>query len=124
MVDLLLDDLTRFSSDTVEVCLTLNVPEKKFQVPENGVRLRIRQNTHPKGFAANHNAAAQSATTPYFCVLNPDVRLTSHPFPRLVQQLNAHSAGAIAPLIVDSQGRPQDSVRRFPTLGSLVRKAL
>lgn len=49
-------------------------------------------------------------------LLNPDTVLPSGGLERMVEYLDAHpEAGALAPRLVDSDGNPQASVRRFPT---------
>jgi len=122
LVHELLKDIGRFCKD-VEVLLTINVPEelplaeKDFHFP-----LRILQNAAPRGFGANNNAAFARAAGKYFCVLNPDIRLTADPFPALVSTLADAGVGVAAPRIADLDGETQDSARRFPTLWAIVRK--
>ena len=131
MVSLLLADIARVCHGDIEIIVTLNIPEPD-PVPE-GVGphpIRYIRNALPKGFGANHNAAVRAASGEFYCVLNPDVRLIDDPFPALVAHLREPRApaalplGVIAPRVVDAAGREQDSLRRFPTLGSLLRKAL
>jgi N-acetylglucosaminyl-diphospho-decaprenol L-rhamnosyltransferase len=83
---------------------------------------KIITNAQPKGFGANHNAAFRDCLTRYFCVLNPDVRLTSDPFPQLIDTLRSNNAGAVGPLVRNPSGGIEDSARQFPTLTRLVRK--
>jgi GT2 family glycosyltransferase len=45
------------------------------------------------------------------------------PFSALIEELRNTSVGAVAPLILDSDGAIEDSARPFPTLSSLVCKA-
>jgi hypothetical protein len=47
-------------------------------------RVCVLKNSHPKGFGANHNAAFQVTESPYFAVVNPDIRLGVNPFPALL----------------------------------------
>jgi N-acetylglucosaminyl-diphospho-decaprenol L-rhamnosyltransferase len=125
MLGLLLDDLVHFCEGNVEIVVTLNIPEEEPRaLSACSIPVRVIRNTSPKGFAANHNQAVRAVTTDFYCVLNPDVRLHGNPFPRLVEQLTKFSGGAIAPKVVDSAGKVQDSARRFPTFASLLRKAL
>jgi hypothetical protein len=130
MVALLLQDIARLCRGDVELIVTLNIPETD-PVPAERVPHAIRyiRNVSPKGFGANHNAAARVASGEFYCVLNPDVRLTEDPFPPLVVHLdgagNAEATvGVIAPRVVDASGLEQDSLRRFPTVFSLFRKLL
>lgn len=121
----LVSDLERLRAGDVEVILTENVPETAtVDWSSVSVPLTVVRNKEPRGFGANHNTACHHASGDFYCVLNPDVRLTSDPFPELVRELSASRAGAVAPLIVDSGGTIQDSARRFPTVASLLRRAL
>lgn len=125
LVEKILCDLAALELDGVEVILTLNVPERlPFRPDQFGLPLRIVENTHSRGFGANHNAAFEFSASPYFCVLNPDLRFTENPFPALIKVLNEQDVCAAAPRITDVLGRTEDSARRFPTIGSLARKAL
>jgi GT2 family glycosyltransferase len=56
--------------------------------------------------------------------LNPDIELNQDPFQILLKAINAASAAVVAPLIKAPDGRVEDSMRCFPTLRSLVAKAL
>jgi N-acetylglucosaminyl-diphospho-decaprenol L-rhamnosyltransferase len=79
-------------------------------------------NSRVKGFGANHNAAFSHCRTPYFCVVNPDIRLPADPFPALLQSLQQPQAVVAAPLVQTPGGRVEDSARHFPTPGILLRK--
>jgi GT2 family glycosyltransferase len=81
-------------------------------------------NQQVKGFGANHNAAFTRCRTPYFCVVNPDIRLPTDPFPPLVQALSDPRVAVAAPLVRNPAGGIEDSARRFPTFPILLRKAL
>jgi GT2 family glycosyltransferase len=121
----LLDDLAAHCRDTVEVILTLNADEPlAFEVAEFGYPIELVRNHSPRGFGANHNAAFRLCRRRAFCVLNPDIRLAANPFPALIEELERDRVGVVAPRIVDTAGRTEDSARRFPTLCSLAAKAL
>ncbi len=108
---------------TFEVILTLNLNEpllftqNKFPFP-----LAVIRNTKAKGFAENHNQAFEQATGAFFCVLNPDIRLTSDPFPTLLSCLK-NNVGITAPLVLNQSGTAEDSARYFPTPFKIIRKA-
>lgn len=105
------------------IVLTLNIPECLPIAEDSAVR--VLANRVPKGFGANHNSAFRHCSEPYFCVLNPDITLVGNPFPFLVEGLGQHPRAALgAPWIVSPGGQVEDSVRRFPNLSSLLRKAL
>src|SRR4051812_35372229 len=76
MVLPLLEQLDALSHTALEkVVLTLNIPEdnllkgRQWKFP-----LEVVENRNPKGFGANHNSAFERCTTPWFLVLNPDIR--------------------------------------------------
>ena len=47
----------------------------------------------------NHNAAFKKATGAFFCVVNPDIRLTDNPFPPLIDTLRDSKVGVVAPKV-------------------------
>jgi len=124
LVHELLRDIAR-SCQGVEVLLTVNVPEPlPFEPDAFGFPVKVIANRAPRGFGANHNAAFRQSSGGYFCVLNPDVRLDSDPFPALCRALDSENIGVAAPVVLSPVGAIEDSARKFPTLPSLVRKAL
>ena len=125
LVKSLLEDIAAHCGDSVEVILTVNVDEPlPFGVRDFDYPVELVRNDIPRGFGANHNAAFRLCRQRTFCVLNPDIRLAANPFPALIEELERDRAGVVAPRIVDPAGRIEDSARRFPTLWSLVAKAL
>jgi N-acetylglucosaminyl-diphospho-decaprenol L-rhamnosyltransferase len=108
----------------VEVLLTVNVPERlPFEPSSFGFPVRLVANDAPRGFGANHNAAFRLARGGYFCVLNPDVRLNSDPFPALTRALADEKVGVAAPVVLSPVGEIEDSARRYPTPLSVAKKA-
>lgn len=72
----LLDQLNRHCHDTVSlIALTLNVPEAVDVDPQWRVPLQVVRNVSPLGFGANHNHAFHLCNSPWFLVLNPDIRI-------------------------------------------------
>ena len=126
LVAAVLGDLSRFSASTsFEVILTKNVPECLPFAPEDSpYALKLLENAAPKGYGANHNGAFRVSEGEFFCVMNPDIRMPSDPFPNLLQDLEARRAALIAPAVVSATGRLEDSIRRFPTPLSLIGKML
>lgn len=107
-----------------EVLLTLNVPELLLFASEDfPYPLRVIENLAPQGFGANHNGAFRQASGKWFCVMNPDIRLSANPFPFMLVELERFQGTVIAPITVSPQGQYEDSVRRFPTPLSLAMKA-
>lgn len=104
------------------VTITLNVPER-LDFPQD-VRITVVSNPVPRGYGTNHNAAWAGSTALFYCALNPDVRLSGNPFPALLAAMQDSSVAACAPIINAVNGRREDSARKFPTMASLLRKAL
>ncbi len=124
LVKALLGDLAAcVAPERIEVIVTVNVDESlPFAATDFRFPLRIIRNETPKGFGANHNAAARVAAGDYFCVMNPDIRLAADPFPALISGLSDVSVGVAGPLVVGPEEQIEDSARRFPTPLSIVRK--
>lgn len=124
LVQQLLQDLEKQCAGTsLEIILTLNIPEPLSIDPTaSTLPLSVISNPQPKGFGQNHNAAFTQARGRFFCVLNPDVRLLSNPFPEILSALSNPIVGVAAPRIVDQNGKVEDSARHFPTLKELFGK--
>lgn len=105
-----------------QVIVTYNVPEEL--PPCSDRRVEIIRNPSPQGFGANHNAAFQRCREPFWCVLNPDIELPQNPFPALLGAFADDSIGLVAPLVTHPTGGLEDSIRRFPTLTTLVLKQM
>jgi len=123
LVNALCADLRRIASCDLSVIITENVPEATALRPELR-QTQIVANPTPAGFGVNHNAAFRLCSTPYFCVCNPDIRLPADPFPALLEALAPPAAAVAGPLVRTTDGRIEDSARRFPTAGILLRKLL
>lgn len=123
LVSALLTDLAQLREIELAIVVTQNVPDRDALTAPPGAEVVV--NKQPKGFGANHNAAFQRCRTPYFCVVNPDVRLNMDPFPVLLSALEAQgNAGVAGPQVCDPDGHTEDSARRFPTVLRLLRKLL
>lgn len=128
-VPLLLGDIARHAAaDIHEVIVTLNVPEpalaRWIEERDWPFKLSVVRNVKPLGFGANHNQAFGWCKTPYFCVLNPDIRLEHNPFPALRAQLQDPAVGCAYPLQSDGHRPPRDVARGLPTPGVLLRRHL
>jgi GT2 family glycosyltransferase len=124
LVNELLGDVQCRCADRVSLVLTQNVPDPvPFDAENLACPVEIVVNGEPKGFGANHNAAFSRCRTPYFCVCNPDIRLSSDPFDLLLQALADRRFAVAGPLVRSPAGPVEDSVRRFPTAASLLKKA-
>jgi GT2 family glycosyltransferase len=111
----LLADLDRWCGKAVaKVVLTVNVPEVLDATRRWRFPIDIVPNASPKGFGANHNAAFGRCTTPWFLVLNPDIRLDSDVISELLAQAGA-SAGLLAPRILEPGKREPEPFRGLLT---------
>ena len=108
--------------EVAQIIVTRNVPEAGS--PFSSERVMYLENPVPKGFAANHNAAFRHCRHPLFCIMNPDIGLLTNPFPQLLMAITSAKGAVIAPLVVAPDGKPEDSIRHFPSLRSLLAKAL
>ncbi|MBB3179811.1 glycosyltransferase family 2 protein [Variovorax sp. Sphag1AA] len=102
LVKPLLEQLDRFSHTVVEkVVLTINVPEPDVL---DGATWRFAleriDNPGPMGFGANHNQAFKHCGTPWFLVLNPDIRFDGDVLGPLIAQAKARS-GLLTPRILE-----------------------
>lgn len=123
LVNLLLQDLQRMGDGRITLVLTENVPDPiPFATSGLPFPAEVIRNERAKGFGANHNTAFGHCRTPYFCVVNPDIRLPVDPLPALVSALADERAGAAGPLVRSPAGKAEDSARRFPTAASLLAK--
>lgn len=120
MIDRLVVQL-RNCREVTRIVLTRNIPEASGVVADS--LIEIIENAAPKGFGANHNAAFLNCHQPFYCVLNPDIELDGNPFPTLLHCLDDSAAALAAPLILAPDGEVEDSIRHFPTVGALLRKA-
>jgi GT2 family glycosyltransferase len=124
MVEGLLSQLDEHSSLCgIKVIVTLNLSEEFFIKPYRNIQIFMISNSSPKGFGANHNKAFEYCTTPWFGVLNPDLRLAEEePFTKLLElyQSDGKGIGAIAPRIVNEHGSLEDSIRSNLTPWSVI----
>lgn len=99
----------------MHVVVTLNLPEPRPAVTAgDGFALTWIENSTPKGFAENHNAAFAHCNAPYFCVLNPDVRVNACSLPPLLECL-ARRPGVAGPRVVAPTGSVEDNARYVPS---------
>lgn len=126
LVSLLLNDFLKFGpKEDYIIILTINLPEDLAALRNfESLPIRVVLNESPKGFGANHNCAFNLIKSDIFVVLNPDIRLLSS-FDSIFYKLRRNEVfGIIAPKVLDSNGRVDDSARVFPTVLSVVRRLL
>jgi N-acetylglucosaminyl-diphospho-decaprenol L-rhamnosyltransferase len=118
----LIEDLVRGPAPS-SVRLTHNISDNLPELP-TFPGLISHVNNDPLGFAANHNAAFKHSRQPFFAVVNPDIRLTSDPFPALLRCMDDPEVGLVAPVVLNPLGSVEDSVRRYPTPAQLLSKSI
>lgn len=125
LVERLIADLSRIHDGHIAALIvTRNLPEDPIRVPADArFPVRFIDNPRPRGFGANHNTAFTRCDTPWFVVLNPDLRLSEDPFATMLAAAEA-DAGLLAPLILEPDGTPADSARALVTPLALARRAL
>ncbi|HSI52484.1 MAG: glycosyl transferase [Ramlibacter sp.] len=124
----LLDQLCENHGGWIDHCIvTHNIADPPFQAPAGGWPFRFTElfNSEPAGFGANHNRAFQHCDSDFFCVLNPDVDLsTAGPWEALVAQASAPGAGLAYPVLLNPDGTQQDNEREAVTPVALLRRHL
>ncbi len=100
--------------------LTLNRPEP---LPDGldalSCEVLVLRNDHARGFAANHNRAFRFCRTPWFAVLNPDLRV-ERDFVTETLRRRQHYDALLTPRIVEPGGTTADASRRLLTPWQLV----
>jgi N-acetylglucosaminyl-diphospho-decaprenol L-rhamnosyltransferase len=97
---------------------------QKAQAVSHGVHLLI--NSRNAGFAGAVNQAVKIAEGNYLAILNPDVIPTGGSMDQLARTLESDAVGAAGGVLMGEDGLPQKgfTVRRFPTLGSMLTEVL
>jgi len=113
----LLSDLSRLAPPSLkQVILTCNILEAPPATEGLPFAVRITHNSHPQGFATNHNRAFEHVSTPLFTVMNPDLRLSADPFPAI------QGVGVASPRILNPDGTEADFRRPLVTPAEVLRR--
>lgn len=120
----LLTDLAKQAFDNFEVLITINLPEDESPYQGHSFPVRIIRNGTPKGFGANHNAAFINSSAQWFAVVNPDIRINFLDLQILLSPFQNQAVAAVAPVVLSSDGKLEDSARRFPTLTRFAKRTL
>ena len=126
MIKDLLRDLENIRrSVSLEIILTINIPEVE-ELFGNGLHDvdRIIRNSEIKGFGENHNAAFTCARGEKFVVVNPDIRMQSVDLRHMGTPFEDPAVAACAPIVLSPSGHRENSFRKFPTIGRLIRKLI
>ena len=117
----LLESVARTASDLIRrVWVTHNIPEPLPVAAPWPLDVRVRHNTEPRRFGANHNQAfrheqACAGPVELFSVLNPDLVWTQAPFASSPCAAAQSRAGCAYPVQVTPTGGRQDHQRSLPT---------
>ena len=110
-------------SSVSRLIITLNIPEAFPSILDS--RLQLIENTNPEGFGANHNAAFKCCKEAYFCVINPDIVIVDDPFLKMLEIFGEeNNVGLVAPLVLNSVGTTEDSMRVVLTPWSLLKRII
>lgn len=123
LIATLLQQLGEFCSPHVaQVVLTLNLPEEvDFVDLVLAERIRVVRNVAPKGLGDNHNRAFAQCKTPWFLVLNPDIRLNVDVLAPLLERAMP-GTGLLAPRVIEPQAAAPEPYRGLLTPWELVRR--
>jgi N-acetylglucosaminyl-diphospho-decaprenol L-rhamnosyltransferase len=122
LVQPLLEQLEQWCSGTIaKVVLTLNIPESLTLKDSWRFPIERIDNVRPKGFGANHNAAATRCRTPWFLILNPDIRLESDVLSPLLLKTSAE-VGLVTPRIREPGSDTVEPYRALLTPLELIRR--
>jgi GT2 family glycosyltransferase len=101
-----------------EAVVIANVPGS---APADAQGARVVEQPRPLSFAANINAGAAATNGELLLVANPDTLAAPDAVAILRQFVAGHGrCGAAGPRMLDPDGRPQPSRRRFPTVGGTI----
>lgn len=120
----LLDDLRLLGLPDIEVLITVNIPEDEVPFENLPFSSIIIRNLAQQGFGENHNAAFRQSRGKYFVVVNPDIRLPSLDVQLLLSLMDEPNVGCVVPVVLNSNGDIEDSVRRFPTIIKLAQRVV
>jgi N-acetylglucosaminyl-diphospho-decaprenol L-rhamnosyltransferase len=124
LVQPLLHQLDLYCREAIDsVVLTLNLPEQVTPDPAWRMPVRIVRNARPAGFGANHNAAFAVSRTPWFLVLNPDIRIDRDVLSVLLGRARK-DAGLVAPRVQEPGRAEPEPYRGVVTPLELWRRRL
>ncbi len=109
-----------------QLIVTLNLADETFDAAAFApLRIQVIRNAQPRGFGANHNVAFRHCKTPWFAVLNPDLRIPKDPFPALFEaEARWPQVALLAPRVLGPSGVPEDAVRANLTPASVLARRL
>lgn len=103
------------------VILTLNVPERVRIQEDLAFPVEVIRNVRARGFGANHNTAFGRTTSPWFLVMNPDLRIDEDVIGRLLERAEV-DAGLLAPRVQEPGCDEPEPYRNLVTPVELIRR--
>jgi GT2 family glycosyltransferase len=121
-VEPLLRQLSKFCAASIErVILTLNLPESVRLDDDLAFPVEVVGNPLPRGFGTNHNAAFSRTLTPWFLVMNPDLRIDADIVGTLLSCAD-EEVGLLAPRVLEPGRGGPEPYRDIVTPWELVRR--
>lgn len=127
LVTRLLSDLLRQTAvERLEIVVTLNLADEVIDLePFRALNLTVIRNREPAGFGRNHNRALARVETAWVLIVNPDIRIEDvSVIERLLARAPDDELGLCAPLVFNSQGQREDSIRRNIDFFSIARRVV
>ena len=122
MVRPLIDQLHAHCRSVVaQIVVTINIPEEAQHCEQWDLPVEFIRNASPRGFGANHNQAFALCTSPWFLVLNPDIRLATDVLSPMVGQASPE-VGLLAPRIREPGKIEPEPYRALLTPAELLRR--
>jgi GT2 family glycosyltransferase len=118
----LISDLNGLKLKNVEIVITLNIPENESHYSCIQYPVTMVRNYKPKGFGENHNHAFSISKGDYFLVLNPDIRMNYFDVDSFLNPMHNSNVGLVGPIVKNSKGLMEDTIRKFPNLYKLIAK--
>ncbi len=112
---------------SAEILLVDNLPRGGLGpvVAGAGMPVRVFANVRPQGLSANVNLAAAHSAAAFLLILNPDTEHRAGMIADALRFLAAHpEIGMLGCTLLNPDGTPQQSFRRFPNPGFLLARAL
>jgi N-acetylglucosaminyl-diphospho-decaprenol L-rhamnosyltransferase len=106
------------------IIVTINTQEDCSKLDAISNQVVFIRNSSPKGFGENHNAAFNAYQSKYFCIINPDIRLSCLNWASILAVFSDTVVGASGPCVMSPMGKIEDSARQFPTLKRLLIRKL
>lgn len=123
----LLLDLNKYEKNIIKIIILHNVlPKKKIFIPKKiSKRIFNIYNKKPLGLSKNINKSIKFCKSEFIALINPDIKLYKNVFIDLLENFrHDKSLALVSPLIVDKNGKIQDTKRDYPSLINLIKREI